>query len=354
MASAVNSFSGCSYYELYTRFGYASLFPTNDIKCNYIGELPVNGSKLFDFEGKSRDVLENELHQFLMALSTYNFGIKDNLFFLNKIQQDMNSSDILDFIESLYFKSSSLENSQCVSFIGSTIDDTFNLKLYVKGASLPQEAIDTFVFFQDESDNKIYTMLGTKRKSPTVSVHFTDGRVVNVIEIGLFGTVIVGEHLEQSEKKEMNSTYFKFLKNRDETDKQFLKLDTKNVSTITRGLLEELGFEPSSQFTPFMLGKDQIPKRDLRYWEIIYDDVTFGYQRRSSSLMVAFVGKCKRPELGEPLDQYECSKGTIVDIDYAYREFRVGSAYKLDCAFASHPRMFRETVELLPELFKEC
>jgi hypothetical protein len=353
MSSAMNSFSQCSYYELLTRFGYASLFPTSDPTCNYVGELPQNGSKLFDFENKSRDVLENELFLFLSALASRNFGIKDNMFFLNKFQKDMNSSSILDFVESLYFKSSSLENSQCVSMIGSTLDETFNLKLYVKGGSLPQEALDTFVFFQDESDcDTIYTILGTKRKSPTVTVHFTDGRTVDVLEIGLFGSVIVGEHLEPNEKKELNSTYFRYLKNRDETDRQVMKLDPKNVSAPMRGLLEELGFEPSAEFKPFMIGKDQVKGRDLRYWDFTYEGVQFGYQRRSASLMVAFVGKCKPPELSEPLDQYECSKGKIVDVDYALHEFCVGG--KLDCAFPSHSRMLCDAVKLLPEMFAEC
>ena len=149
----------------------------------------------------------------------------------------------------------------------------------------------------------------------------------------------------------MNDTYFRYLKNRDETGHQILKLDTKSSSAPIRSLLEELGFVPTAEFTPYMIGKDTTPGRDERYWEDVFEGVRYGYKHKSSSLMVAFVGPLQQVELGEPRDTYECSKGQIVELDYALREFRVGG--KLDCAFTSHSRMLGDAVKLLPELMSE-
>jgi len=146
----------------------------------------------------------------------------------------------------------------------------------------------------------------------------------------------------------MNSNWFQYLKNRDETGRDFMKLDEKQVSANIRGLLEELGFQPDSNFTPYLVGKDVIPGRDARYWTF-GDSNQYGYKRPSASTMVAFVGNCKAPELADPLDLYECSKGTVVELDYALREFtEVG---KLRCAFPSHSRMLQNVTKMLPDLF---
>lgn len=345
-----SSFSGLSYYEVATPYGYASLFPTGVKECKFVGTVPTVDTPVFDFGDKTDAQLENELFQFLRWMKQKNFGIKDNLFFLT-VQQNMKASEIINFMKSLRFSTHEMKNDLCEIMIISTIVPTFSLKLYLKSAPLPQEALDTFVFLKDVKSQKLFVVLGTKRKSPTVTMHFTDGRTVEVIEIGLFGTVVVGEHLEASEKKTMNETYFRYLKQREETGRQVLKLDTKSASAPIRSLLEELGFFPTSEFTPYMIGKDTLPGRDARYWEDNFEGVRYGYNHKSSSLMVAFVGPLEHVELGEPQDTYECSKGQIVELEYALREFRVGG--KLDCAFPSHSRMLGDAVKLLPELMSE-
>lgn len=345
-----SSFSGLSYYEVETPYGYASLFPTGAKECKFVGTAPPVDTPFFDFGDKTDVELENELYQCVRWLKQKNFGIKDNLFFL-PVQKDMNACDIIQFMKSLHFSTHEMKNDLCEIMIVSTINPTFSLKLYLKSAPLPQEALDTFVFLKDAQSQKVFVVLGTKRKSPTVTVHFTDGRTIDVIEIGLFGSVIVGEHLEASEKKTMNETYFRYLKNRDEIGRQILKLDTKSSSAPIRSLLEELGFVPTTEFTPYMIGKDTEPGRDERYWEDSFESVRYGYNHKSSSLMVAFVGPPQQMDLGEPQDLYECSKGQIVELEYALREFRVGG--KLDCAFPSHPRMLANAVKLLPELLSE-
>lgn len=350
-----NTFSSSSYYETIVSsetsdaqnsISYLGLFPPSKT-CKFTQTLPTSGSRVFTFD-KTEPELEHDLFDFLNALGAENFGMKDFLFLLKDYPQTMNAADIINWYRSLYYTNAQLENNVCVATLGSTIDSTYTKKVFLKDITDPQAALDTFIFLED--NGTIYTILGKKRKSPTITVKFSDGRVLDVLEIGLFGSVICGEHLEPNEKAQMNSNWFQYLKNRDETDRDFLKLDAKQVSASVRGTLEELGFVPPKNFVPFLVGKDNMPGRDKRYWEFGHS-YKFGYKRPSESSMIAFIGKCTKPELKEPLDCYECSKGTVVDVAYALREFRVGGA--LDCAFPSHSRMLTDVVKKLPELFQE-
>jgi hypothetical protein len=300
---------------------------------------------VFTFEKSDTD-LEEDLYDFLKAVQTENFGIKDFLFLLKDYPQQMDASFIIRFYRSLYYTNAIMKDNVCFATLGSTLDSTFKKDVYLKDITDPQAALDTFIFLED--NGTIYTILGTKRKSNTITVSFSDGRTLDVLEIGLFGSTICGEHLEKNEKDQMNSNWFQYLKNKDETGRDFLKLNAKQVSASIRGTLEELDFEPPENFEPFLVGKDNEPARDKRYW-VFGDSNQFGYKRPSESSMIAFIGHCTKPELGEPQDVYECSKGSVVDVDYALREFCVGG--KLNCAFPSHPRMFNNVVMKLPELF---
>jgi hypothetical protein len=239
-----------------------------------------------------------------------------------------------------------MENNICVATIGSTIDKSFSKKVFLRDITDPQAALDTFIFLEDSGT--IYTILGTKRKTPNIHITFSDSRTLDVLETGLFGTIICGEHLEVNEKAQMTSNYFNYLKNQEETDRNYFKLDSKNVSAAIRGTLEELAFTPPSDFTPYIVGRDVQPGRDKRYWPFGTHN-KFGYKRPSESTMIAFVGHCTKPDLKEPLDIYECTKGKVVDLEYALNEFRVGGA--LDCAFPSHPRMLQTVVKELPGMF---
>jgi hypothetical protein len=349
VSSKDSSFYGLSYFELATAIGFASMFSTGAKDCKFTTPVNVSDSPVFDFGDKTDIELEDELFQFLCWMKIRHFGIKDTMFFLQNFQKDMNASDIISVMRSMRFANSEMKNDICEVQIVSNLPTT--QKVYLKNAPLPQEALDTFVFLKDAKSGKMYIVLGTKRMSPTITVHFTDGRTIEVLETGLYGNVIVGEHLEAHEKKTMNETYFRYLKNREETGRDFLKLDQKTASAPIRSLIEELGFVPTKEFTPFMIGKDTLPGRDARYWDDEFEGVRYGYKHNSSSLMVAFVGPFELVTLGEPLDTYECSKGQIVELEYALREFRVGG--KLDCAFPSHSRMLRDAVNLLPELLAQ-
>ena len=327
--------------------GYLSIFPPGPKQCTFKQALPTDGDRVFNFGDLTFDQFEQMFFDFLSALVQHNFGLKDFMFLMKAISPEMTSQSFYDWYSSLYYKSSSLENDICVSILGSTNDLDFTKKVYIKDITAPQEAIDSFIFLEDQG--KIYTILGTKRKSPTIKITFSDGRTLDVLDTGLFGSVICGEHLEGSEKAQMNSNFSQYLKNRDETGSEYLKLSEKQVSAAIRGLLEELNFTPDQNFTPFLVGKDVMPGRDERYWKF-GQDARYGYKRPSGSTMIAFVGHCKTPELEEPLDQYECSKGIVVELEYALREFCIDG--KLACAFPAHARMLRDVTKILPEFFE--
>ena len=333
-----------SYYETITQHGFVSLFPPGPSQCKYTKPLPIDETSVFDYPDFHD--FEKQFYQFICALVEENFGLKDFIFLMNTYTSEMSSRQIYDFYTSLYYKSSIIDKNICVSIIGSRLDSSYEKKVYLKDITAPQDALDTFIFLED--GGTIYTILGTKRKSPMINITFTGNRSLNVLEIGLFGSVICGEHLELSEKAEMNSNWFQFLKNREETGRDYFELNKKKVSSSIRGLLEELSFTPDESFTPYIVGKDVIPGRDPRYWEFAKNS-QYGYKRPSGSSMIAFIGHCKAPELDEPLDSYECSKGIVVELDYALREFNVDG--KLKCAFPSHPRMLRNVTKMLPQLF---
>lgn len=347
----MNSFSSLSYFEaIVARDNTASdntvflgPYPPNK-QCKYTQPLPQLDSKVFSFDGTN---IEDQFYDFVSALISENFGLKDFMCLMKDYPSTLAASYIIDWYLSLFYKCVTLENNVCVAILGSTMDETFSKKVFLRDITDPQAALDTFIFLEDSGT--IYTILGTKRKTSTIHITFSDGRSLDVLETGLFGTVICGEHLEASEKAQMSANYFQYLKNREETGRDYFKLDSKNVSAAIRGTLEELAFTPPSDFTPYIVGKDVQPGRDKRYW-VFGNQNEFGYKRPSESTMIAFVGHCTKPDLKEPLDIYECTKGKVVDIEYALNEFRVGG--RLDCAFPAHPRMLQTVVKMLPELFQ--
>lgn len=344
------SFSSFSYFENVvdsaSANAYISIFPSGNKLCTYKQNLPVDGTKVFNID-LSLPEFESQFYDFLAALVQNKFGLSDFMYFMKSFSPEMTAQTFYDWYSSLYYKSSSLENNVCVSIIGSMMDDTFSKKTYLKDITAPQEALDTFIFLEDKGT--IYTILGTKRKTESINVSFSDGRSITILQTGLFGSVICGEHLEAHEKAQMNSNWFLYKRHHEESGLNYLKLDQKSVSGAIRGLLEELKFTPSENFTPYIVGKDTLPARDARYW-VFGDNNQYGYKRPSESTMIAFVGHCAKPELDEPLDTYECSKGSVVDLEYALREFRVGG--QLDCAFPSHPRMLSNVAKMLPDLFQ--
>jgi len=343
-----------SYYETNIsinsgRTAYLSMFKPGPGKAMYTQNLPDDMGLVFPkLQDISAEDFTDDLLEFAKALAEEKFAFKNSLFLLPKYTKVMDAETILRFYQSLFYESSKIVDGVCVAVIRSLIDETFKKTVYLTDDSVPQEALDTFIVVKDKQ-GRTFTILGYKRKSETMKLRFSNGEEVELLEVGLYGNVICGEHLEDFEKVSINNSFVKFQKNKQDTGFDFLKLDQKQVSASMRALLEELGFVPNGQFTPFMVGKHDEDGRDPRYWPFGKDG-KFGYPRKSESTMVVFVGDCESPPiLSEPLDTDECTKGTVVEAEYALREFRSGG--KLDCAFVSHPKMLSYVNSLLPQLF---
>ncbi len=341
---AINFFSTFSYFETLTSNGYLSLFPSGPNKCVFTKKIPENGTSVFRID--SDDIL-GKLNCFLKALKDNNFGFSD-FFFLHNLPTSFSATELINFYKSLYYKDGVIEYEICRVQIRSTLDPSFSKTCYLKDTSLPQEALDTFVFFCNTSTGMINTALGNKRQSDLITVSFPDNPV-SLLKVGMFGTIILGEHLEAYEKKEMNDAYALYLDNLGKTGKKYMKISDRAVKPAMRALAEEFGLKSSDfKFETYIVGKDTQDGRDPRYWTFGKSG-EYGYKRKSESLMVAMVAKCEAPvEIPDPEDLSECSKGVIISVDYALREF--STTGKLGCAFPSHPRQFEMCVQQLPNL----
>jgi len=336
-------FSTFSYFEHKTDDGYLSLYPSGPGKCQFTKSIPQNEQKVFHIVG---DDVYHQFSLFLCELNKNNFGFSD-FFFLVKPSDSYIASDLIDWYKSLYYENGILDNGICKIQIKSFLDPLFSKCCYLKDTPLPQEALDTFVFFCNDTGN-IYTALGTKRKAPLITIGFVADQI-SVLKIGMFGTVILGEHLEASEKKEMNEAFAAFQLHQKNTGMNVMKIASRNVKPSMRTLAEEFGLESEQfNFDTYIIGKDTRDGRDPRYWTFGNKN-QYGYQRPSESLMVAMISKCKIPsEIPDPLDIEECSKGVIVSVDYALKEF--SETGKLKCAFPSHPIQFGMCVVELPNM----
>jgi hypothetical protein len=339
----MNFFSTFSYFENKTDGGYLSLYPSGPGKCQYTSEIPKNGTNVFKIQ--TNDIYR-QLNFFLHELKKNNFGFSD-FFFLAKPSDAYTASEIIEWYKSLYYENGIIENQICKIQVKTNLDPSFSKTCYLKDTPLPQEALDTFVFFCNDN-KKIYTALGTKRKAPSVTVSFVADQI-SILKVGMFGTVILGEHLEAFEKKEMNDAFVAFQENQKKTGKNVMKIQTRQMKPSMRALAEEFGLHSDQfNFQTYIIGKDTRDGRDPRYWTF-GNNGEYGYKRQSESLMVAMISNCEAPsEIPEPLDIDECSKGVIVSVDYALKEFN--ETGKLKCAFPSHPIQFRMCVDELQNM----
>jgi len=344
-------FSGFSYFEnKIDNMCFVSAYPPGPNRCVYTGDLPVTNTYLFKdlFSQYSPEELSTQLYDFLASLSAETFGFADFFFLLKDFPSQLYSESIIRWYSSLYFSDSVMVDGVCRATVRSDDDDSFTKTVYIKDTTLPQEALDTFVFFA--SNNKIFTALGNKVKSPSLTINFTgQEKKLDVLKVGMHGTVILGEHLEAYEKKDMNTAYEEFLKNKETTGQEFLKIKGRAVKPAMRNLAEEFGFKSDDfQFDTYLVGMDTLDGRDPRYWTFGNNN-QYGYQRPSQSLMIALVAHCDAPDtIPEPEDTHECTKGVIVSTEYALQEFSTSG--KLKCAFPSHPRQFADCIKLLPFL----
>jgi len=340
-------FSNFSYYETKTKNGFLS---RHSCDSTYTKDLPKNGDFVFpEMFTEQMTSLQNQLLKFLNVLFDNNFGFNETFFLLKEVPKEINAAHLLNWYKSLYFENAKLEKGTCVVDVKSNLDTTFSKSVYIKDEPLPQEAIDTFVFFASSS-GKIYSSFGTKVKTDYVNICFPGKNIIiQVLKTGIFGKVILGEHQEENEKQDMMDSYSDLIKHTEKTKCEYLKITGRKVKPAMRALAEEFGFKSDDfKFDAYIIGKDTKPGRDPRYWTFGKDN-EYGYERKSESVMVALIAKCEAPAtIPQPEDTKECSKGVIVDVDYALREFtKTGN---LKCAFESHPRQFGMCVKLLPKL----
>lgn len=319
-----------SYFEFYEagRDVFVSLFKTT--KTSFCAEkMPKSGERVFP------NIPDDAFwYKQLVALQKNNFGFHDTFWFLPR-RNNYTLDDIKEWMSSLVYEpTTNVTEAYGECRITSTIqlDPPFSLTVYVKYDPLPQEAIDVIPLFKG-TDNEYYVVLGQKKKSDTVSVELR-GRTLSLLSVGLYGKVILGEHLEDGEKKRMEEIRTQFRN-------KAIKMKSKDVSPVIRTLLEEGGFQMSSlEVDCYYVHFDNRPGRDPRY--TVYnrngDDQNemFGYFRESSSDTVVVLMSGDVPkELPNPTDTIECDKPIVLKAKDAIR-LLTGVDERFTPAFWSH------------------
>lgn len=330
--SALPRFSYFEFWDL-TRDVYVSLFPTDKTLVNDERNFPQEGDKVFP------SVYDNDtefMHMF-HAMKENDFGFFDNFWFIPKTQTHYTLDYIKTWMDSLTYVPNELTPSYKRYTLVSKLDPNFNLVVYLKNQSLPQEAIDVIPVFATVENR--FVALGHKKMSPLISItdsHCNYNKVL--FSTGKHGFVIFGEHLEPTEKKSINELASRFRGNP-------IEMNERQISSSLRTLFEEGGFKMHNDIGKFFyVHRDSRPGRDDRYWTYGTDEFVFGYNRESVSHTVLVLMKGDIPEMmNDPADTDECGKGIIVPASEAV-EILVDSG-----AFFSH--VFQLCITLNSTLF---
>lgn len=328
-----------SYFELKRENVYISVYPTT--ATTYTGA-PLEG-KLFPALAfvSDQDALE-QLRSFIDCLRRKDFGLQDVFWFLpaRLLEGTVSAADIIAWMHSLYIGSYVLEKGLGVILIKSEADPAFEKKAFAHDESLPQEALDTPAMFIG-ADGKIMTVIGKKAKAPMVKVQFGNGSV-SVLKVGLYGDVIVGEHIEPAEKAGLFAALAEFKA----STKPFLELTAKTAGAAMRAMAEESGLLLDGTARYFMIGEDVKDGRDPRYWKC---GKLYGYPRKSRSVMIVVILQCEMPAaIPDPLDRVECDKARILPFDFVLKEFHKEG--KLKPAFDAHVRQLQAVAGVLPKI----
>lgn len=297
-----NKMTAFSYFEYHDQHNdiYVSLFKTT--------KTTFDSTKMPLFKQKALNV--QDLADQLIALQRNNLGFFDTFWFMKR-KDSYSLGELTEWMDSLYYvPSDNITEHYGVCYIQSHLDPLFEIKVYVKSTSLPQEAIDVIPIFKSEENEEIFVMLGQKKKSPLITVFLGDGAEVDILSVGMYGTIIFGEHLEESEKKRMTDLRSIFLQ---KNNTEPVKINDQQISPVLRTLLEESGFKLSSLNSEvFYVHYDNRIGRDIRYYTYKindYDQKYFGYCRQSASDTVLVVIKGRVPDvLPDPLDAVECGR----------------------------------------------
>ena len=254
----------------------------------------------------------------------------------------INIDDCVNYLKSLHITEvTRIDEYSAKTVFTSTLDGE-KRTFYTHVNPTPQKATDTVVFTTNEKGLVQYTILATKKKSPTVVVVNTTGEEITLLSVGMTDKfVLAGEHLEGNESDIWPLAY--------EAQVNGPKLLTGvGTNPSVRTLAEEVDGNLVSSGT-YITGVHSKEGRDTRYGAFDY----YGIEDRGSE-SVTFIAIVKNftPKDMAPLDAAECGKPLLVDVATAIAEFKEGGM--LQPAFHSHPDMFNIAVDLVkanPELF---
>lgn len=328
-------------YQEFSLKGYNyGRFPTSAVK-DFTGELPE--TNLSPFENYTEEDLFSVLHD----MKKRNIGYLCTLGYLlpNPLKKGKAyAKDVVEWLKSLYFATVDKINPKEVEIvIKSRLDDAFSTKIYAHAESLPQEAIDTVVRIVGKN-GKMLTILANKKKSASIDILFSNGKIITLLETGKFGPTFIGEHLEKNEKPAIWSALAEVL-----SSGKPVKLSGVSLSVALRGLLEEAGIEPSmlEEAEFYLVGEDASDGRDDRYWL----GEAYGYERKSrSAIVVANLTFKEGFDFSslKPIDVKECIKPGLYDMDEVLQEFSPSG--KIPCAFDSHPKMLTQALKEMEKL----
>lgn len=333
MSSVIlNSFSRFSYFEAFSGSHFVSLYPSVDTK-KYTKK--TVGFRVFD----TPNFTEDDLKVYLKFLVSQNFGFKDMIGWLfpssESSKLEFKASDIcnhLNFLEITYVDNDSDNFASLVS-VASPVFTTTHILRFTEN-SLPQKAIDTIPCYV--GDTGITTTVGYKKKSKYVNVIFSDGEVIQVLQIGIFGYVNgAGEHVNaRQEGAKINECIAEHRENINNPDKIAFY---KDVEIANRGLIEEVGLDIAHDARTkfYIFGISDRVGRDVRYVGHQYtaDDIKlyeFGYTRSSESILVASITKGNPPEvLPDPSDveEMEIGKSRLIKLEELLLEFNASGKY---------------------------
>lgn len=359
-----NPFLDLSYFEYAvelvtkTTRSYISKYPS---KLTHARELAASGLCASGAEIKTGmsfcdtipyDVWDQYYDQYMTTINKHNFGLGDLFWWLPDLSVfTKGPRSLRELIEASYVVTGEATDNHIVVNIKNSKYPEFNLTGYLKSSSLPQEAIDVVPFFLD-TDNpmNIYVALGHKKQSKRITSLFSDNQSsMDLLSTGIYGPVIFGEHLNQDEKQSVNEISKKF-----KSGNTPIKMEKKQLSPVTRTLLEEAGFDKINDdgsvfYVLYHSSEEGRQCRDDRYG-MLYDGIhhVYGYSRASYAHTVCCVFFAEPPSSGNPLDQDECDKPVILPAKYVFNQFRDGG--RLEPAFKSHMLQFRKCYDFVSVL----
>lgn len=369
----MNLFSKFSYYEFNHNDLYFGAFPSR--KTSPPIKLLKPGYVIFDSKFIKNQNLINEFNHFCKMISVNeSHGFFDFIGYLlprkvinNRLSYEIDESmikleseNIVTFLLSLFIKSVSLENYHQKIIIGSKIISNYEMTLFVRNVSAKQEACDVSTVIieniktndLDEIKNKLNSkeikpilLFNKKKKSDLINISFKKSNI-SMLKKGAYGfSPHAGEHVEIDESERAESM--------NKVSNLPYKLAKKNdlKKMLERALVEELGLTLDNvNHTIYYVGYNDNDRRDKRYCKVVYENVNYGYDRKSISYIYAIIIKSNKPlKLKKHTDLEEIENVSAEELFKFRNEFRREGMYKP--AFPIHiEQLENNIIKYLPEM----